>query len=251
LRPLLVAVLAAHWPAAASTIEMAYPDENGIAQGPGHFAFDFLRAAELIVNDSGLTVAWVPMPVARMIHQIQVGQQNFCVAGAGVTSERAATGQFTKPFINDRLLAVVALKSQKDHLSQAHDFSELIAQGKENFIGYQGANYGDAIAPQLDKLKGRIAFVPRNTEQMLDMLERSRADYGLAMKTYLTNYLTATGESDRFVVASYPDMHRDFRTAFLCSRSVPGSVIETLNAALDRQLPKIREMFPEQRLDVN
>jgi len=249
--PLAVLLLAGLAPAGATTIEMAYPQEVDIPQGPGHFAFDFLKAAELIVNDSGLAVAWTAMPTARLLHQIQVGQENFCVGGAGVTSERAAVGQFSKPFINDRLLAVVALKDKRDGLMKAHDFNELIDQGRQSFIGYQGANYGDQIAPLLDKLKGRIAFVPRNTEQLLDMLDRGRADYGLAMKTYIANYLAARGESDKFVVIAYPDMRREFRTAFLCSRSVPGSVIDALNAAIDRQLPKIRELFPEQKLDAN
>ena len=241
----LTAVLS---PAFGATIEMAYPAENGISQGPGHFAFDFLRAAEMIVNDSGLTVTWVPMPVARMFHQIQNGQQNFCVGGAGVTNERAAQGQFSKTYINDRMLGVVALKSQRDRLAQAKDFNELIAQGTQNFVGYQGANYGEAIAPQLAKLKGRIDFVPRNTEQMLDMIEKGRADFGLVMKTYTSNFLAARGD-EKFFIISYPDMHRDFRTAFLCSRSVPGSVLEALNAAIDRQLPKIRDLFPDERLD--
>lgn len=231
------------------TIEMAYPEESGISQGPGHFVFDYLRAAEMVIADSGLQVSWIALPSARMSHQIQVERKNYCIAGAGVTPERAAIGQFSEIFVTDRLLAVVALKSQRDHLAQARDFHDLITQGQQSFLGLQGVNYGDLIAPQLAELKDRITFIPRNTEQMLDMIERGRADYGLVMKTYTTNYLATRGDRDNFVLHSYPDMHRDFRTAFYCSLAVSPDVITVLNQAIIRQLPKIREMFPEQQVD--
>jgi polar amino acid transport system substrate-binding protein len=246
----LVLALAAR-PAGAQAIQIAYPEEGGIAQGPGHFAFDFLRAAELVANDSGLDVTWKALPIARMMHQVQVGQTSYCVGGAGITAERAAIGQFTRPYINDRMLAVVALKIQQERLGKAQDFRQLVAQGKQIFLGLQGANYGELIAPQLAQLKDRISYVPHTTEQMLEMLQRGRADYGLVMKTYTGNYLAARRDHDNFILVSYPDLRRDFRVAFLCSRSVPAATIDRLNAAIARQLPRIRQLFPEQQLDSN
>jgi len=248
---LLGVVLVTLTPAGAQTIEMAYPEEDAVGQGPGHFAFNFLRAAEMIVNDSGLSVTWTPMPVARLIHTVKTGKANFCVGGAGINAERAAFGQFSLPFMNDRWIGVIGLKSRRKPLEEARNFEELAAQRGLRFLGIQGSNYGAQIAPQLAELQDRIGFIPRSTEQLLDMLQRGRADYGLVMKTYMENYLAARPERDDFVVVGYPDLRRDYPTAFMCSRVLPAGTIDALNAAIARQLPKIRAAFPEQRLDIN
>ena len=244
-------LILALWGVAArsQTIEMAYPDEQGITQGPGHFAFEYLRAGEIVVADSGIQVNWVALPVPRMMKELQSGLKPFCLGGAGVTPERAKIGHYTHPYLNDRMLAVVAMKSNQPLLAQSHDFAELIRQGPQSFIALQGADYGTIVAPQLASLRDRLSLAPRNTEQMLDMLRAGRADFGIVMKSYTANFLAQRGDRDDFVLASYPDMHRDFKVAFLCSTAVPPEVLAALNRSIDRKMPELNRTFPDLRLD--
>jgi len=234
--------------AQAETIEMAYPEDPAIEQGPGHFAFDFLRAAEMVVEDSGLSVRWVSLPNPRSMHRLQQGDAEFCMSGAGITPERRALGKFSTPYIFDRMIGVIALKSQRAELDRSRSLVDLSHRGKGDFLAYVGFNYGEQVTPELDVLRhqGRLSEVPHTTGQMLDMLKRGRAEYGLVSQTYAVNYLAAIPDGGDYVVRSYPDMRRDFQMAFLCSRAVPDDVITKLDQAVQRQAAAIEARFPDQ-----
>ncbi len=230
----------------AETVELAYPEEDGVEQSPGHFVFDFLRAAEMVVDDSGLAVTWVPLPNQRLFHQLSHEQPNFCIAGAGITADREKLGNFTIPFFEDRMMAVVALPSRRATLDKVHSLEELVGLGDTTFLGYVGMNNGAQVSAQIEKLGSRIQIAPRNTGQMLDMLARDRADFAFLPQAYAENYLALRPDHDNFIVRSYPDMHRDFHTAFLCTKPVPEDVIGKLNQAIRRQQPAIEARFGTQ-----
>jgi ABC-type amino acid transport substrate-binding protein len=233
--------------AQAETIEMAYPEDPAIEQGPGHFAFDFLRAAEMVVEDSGLSVRWVALPNQRSVHRLIQGDPNFCMGGAGILPDRSALGKFSAPFIEDRMIGVMALKSHRADFDRAHSLADLIDRAHGDFLTYTGFNYGGQVMPQLEPLRrqGRLSEVPHNTGQMLDMLKAGRADFALVSETYGTNYLAARGETGDFILRSYPDMHRDFPLGFLCSKSVPDAVITRLDQAVQREAVAIQARFPD------
>ena len=234
--------------AQAETIEMAYPEDPAIEQGPGRFAFDFLRAAEMAIEASGLSVRWVALPNSRSLHRLTQADPDFCIAGAGITPERRELGKFSAPFIEDRMIGVIAPKSRRAELDRAHSLADLIGHDHGEVLAYMGFNYGDQVGPQVDALRqqGRLSEVAHNTGQILDMLKAGRGDFGLVSQTYGANYLAARPEGGDFVVRSYPDMRRDFQLAFLCSKSVPDEVIEKLDKAIKSQTPAIQARFPDQ-----
>lgn len=240
--------MAALLPAAvrAETIEIAYPEEDGVEQSPGHFVFDFLRAAEMVVNDSGLSVRWVPLPNQRILHQLGAEQPDLCIGGAGITPEREKIAKFTVPFFEDRMMAVLALSSHRAMLDEAHSLDELIKHGDTTFLGYVGMNYGAQVAAQLERLGPRLQTTPRSTAQLLDMLARGRADFALLPYAYAQNYLALRSDHDKFLVRAYPDMHRDFHTAFMCTKPVSDEVVVKLNEAIRRQQPLIEARFGDQ-----
>jgi len=234
--------------ARAETIEVAYPEEPTIDQGPGRFAFDYLRAAEMVTDDSGLSVRWVSLPNPRSMRRLTQNDENFCIGGAGITPDRRAVGKFSEPFIIDRMIGVLALKSHRADLDKAQSLAELIATGRGEFLTYNAFNYGDQVSGQVDKLRrqGRLSDVAHTTAQMLDMLKAGRVDYALVSQSYVTGYLAAHPERADFILLSYPDMRRDFRLAFLCSKSVPDEVLAKLDEAIRRQAAAILARFPDQ-----
>lgn len=242
---LLAAALLLPAGARAESLELAYPEEIGVEQSPGHFVFAFLRAAEMVANDSGLETRWVPLPNQRSQNDIQRQRPNFCMAGAGITPEREKFARFTLPYFEDRMMAVLALPSRRAALDRATSFKELIGRGDTTFLGYVGLNYGQA-SPLVEKLGNRLINAPRNTTQMLDMLAAGRADFALLPYEYATNYVTVRPDRGQFIIRTYPDMHRDFHTAFMCSKTVPDEVIAKLNEAIRRQKPQIEARFGEQ-----
>lgn len=233
--------------ARAETLELAYPEEEGVEQSPGNFVFDFLRAAQMVAEDSGLEVRWVPLPMGRLMRTIQQDPPDFCIAGAGITPERERIAKFSDPFFEDRMMAVLALSSQRAVLDRAHSLEELIKQGDTSFLGYLGMNYGVQVQALVAQLGGRLqATTPHSTAQMLDMLKRGRADFAFLPNRYALNYLSRRPESGQFIVRAYPDMRRDFHTAFMCSKAVPDAVIAKINAAIQRQRPAIEARFGDQ-----
>jgi ABC-type amino acid transport substrate-binding protein len=227
---------------------MAYPEELGVDQGPGRFAFDYLRAAEMVVDDSGLSVNWVALPIQRMFHRLKQDDPNFCIGGAGLLPERRDLGKFTSPFIDDRMVGVVALNSRRGALDRARTLSELMAHSHGTFLAYANLNYGEQVTPALERLEnqGRLSRTPHTTVQILEMLASNRADYALVSYTYVANYLAARQDGGNFAIRTFPDMHRDFHMAFLCSRNVPDTVITKLDQAVQRQAAAIQARFPDQ-----
>jgi ABC-type amino acid transport substrate-binding protein len=244
----VIAALMLAGAARAETIELAYPEEPSIDQGPGRFAFDYLRAAEMVANDSGLTVHWVSLPNARSIHRLTQGEANFCLSGAGILPERRELGKFTEPFITDRMIGVLTLKSHRAALDRAHSLAELIASEKGDFLLYNGFNYGDQMSGNVAALRrqGRVSEVAHNTFQMLDMLKAGRVDYALVSQSYVANYLAARPEGGDFVLHSFSDMRRDFHLAFLCSKTTSDEVMAKLDQAIRRQTAAIQARFPDQ-----
>jgi len=234
--------------ARAETIDMAYPEEPAIDQGPGRFAFDYLRAAEMVVDDSGLSVRWISLPNPRSMHRLIQDDANFCLSGAGITPERRTLGKFSEPFITDRMIGVLALKSRRAVLNQAQSLAELVETGRGEFLTYNGFNYGDRVSGEVATLRrqGRLSDVAHNTSQMLDMLKAGRVDYALVSQSYVASYLAARPEGADFTLLSYPDMRRDFHMAFLCSKSVSDEVISKLDEAIRRQAAAIQARFPDQ-----
>jgi ABC-type amino acid transport substrate-binding protein len=232
----------------AETIELAFPEEPSVEQGPGHFAFDYLRAAEMVAADSGLTVRWVSLPNPRSVHRLQQNDANFCVGGAGITPERRELGKFTQPFIIDRMIGVIAVKSHKPDMDHAHSLADLIHHSHGDFLAYTGFNYGDQVTPQVEALRqqNRLSDVPHNTGQMLDMLKRGRAEYGFVSETYVRNYLATQPDGGAFIVRAYPDTRRDFQLGFLCSKATSDEVMTKLDQAVQRQMAAIEARFPDQ-----
>jgi len=243
---LLAAILLLAGTARAQPLEIAYPEEDGIEQGAGHFAFDFLRAAEMVANDSGLEIRWIPLPVVRSFHQLEQHPSGFCMGGVGITPDRKKLGKFTLPYFEDRMIGVIAPAARSPQLDKVKSLAELIGSGDYTYLAIMGANQGEHMTRTLATLGERLSRTPRNTEQMFDMLARERADFAFLPYTYAVNYLALRPDHDRFVVRTYPDMHRDFHAAFLCGSDVPDEVIARLNDAIRRQAPLIAAHFPSQ-----
>ncbi len=201
----------------------------------------------MVAEDSGLAVRWVSLPNPRAMHRLQQNDAGFCL-GAGITPERRDLGKFSMPFIVDRMIGVIAAKSHRAELERAHTLAELIRRSHGDFLAYAGFNYGDQVTPQLDGLRtqARLSDIPHTTGQMLDMLKRGRADYGLVSETYARNFLAAQPDGDAFTVRAYPDMRRDFQMAFLCSKATPDAAIAKLDQAVQRQAAAIQARFPDQ-----
>lgn len=233
------------WADDPEVLQMVFPGNDKHPQTPGQFTLDFLRIAELVTRDSGLAFVWTPLPMTRTLRLLQSGTEQFCIGGAGITPERAAVGQFSHPFMEDRWLGLLALREQEDRLTHVHSFDELAAEPETNFLTELGANLGQKFAETLAKLGPRLSNTARTDDQLLDMIKNHRADYAIMPKVYIENVLADRPDRDRFIVVGYPDMRRDFQVAFLCSRAVPHDVIDKLNAAIARQMPIIREKFPD------
>ena len=245
---LVIGIITAAASARTEKLELGFPDEPAIGSGPGHFTNNDFRAAEMVLLDSGLTVTWQALPPRRMFRTLQTNPNDFCVAAVSITAEREKLGQFSRPFAIDRMLAVVGTKAHASQLKQAHSLAELIAIEGSSFVAIGELNYGRPTAPLLKQLGDRISYGPHSTGQVYDMLRAGRADYGLVTQSVGASLLSVRSDRDDFILVSYPDMHRNSEMAFLCGAAVPAAVIASLNAAITRQLPRLRALFPDQAL---
>jgi len=228
----------------AEPLHLGYPRELYLEQGPGNFTFDFLRAAELIIADSGLEVEWMPVPIARVTYLIERHDYLFCLAGAAITKEREEQGRFTFPYLYDDMVAVVARAERRQQLDRLHSFAELAAGTNSGFFAFRPTTYGPTFSETLNKLGPRVTYDVTSIEQMLDMIAARRGDFAILPKTYALNFLATRRDAEEFTVASYPDMRRGLDAAFWCNKAVPPEAVAALNAAITRQASTIRSRFP-------
>ncbi len=222
---------------------MAWHDDDGGSQGPGHFAIDFLRAAEMIVADSNLDVEWVRMPRQRIMYTALQNRAAICIAGLVVTEERRTHGQFSEPFGSDRWIAAVVRKDDAAILDRAGSFAELASlTGGARLLAIQNLGYGK-FQPTLDSLGTRVSYPSLGVVHLLEMVAAGRADIALVPETYMIN-LMALSRTTAFEIASYPDMERADTIAFWCSNLVPSSVVDRLNGAIRRLRPELERRFP-------
>jgi len=240
---LLLALLTAGH-ARADLIHMGYIQELYVDQGPGHFTFDFLRAAELIIADSGVSVDWVPVPIARISSLIERPDYQFCLAGAVITKEREEVGHFSIPYVYDGAIALIARAERKEQLARLRSFAELVSATHAEFLVYKMANYGPTFTAELKDLGVAVAYQLGSAEQMLDMIAAKRAEFALLPGNYARNFLATRHDAAEFALVSYPDMVRGMDSAFYCNKAVSKQTIAALNASIVRQKAVIRERFP-------
>jgi len=228
----------------AELVHMGYVEEFYVDQGPGHFTFDFLRAAEMIVVDSGVAVEWMPVPASRMSFMMGRDDYPFCMSGASVTSERVAQGQFTSPYAYDGLIALVGRSEDRARLGRARSFVDFAAANDATFLAHAVLNYGPAMTDRLKSLGSRVSYELRSVQQMVDMVAAKRADFALLPRTYAQNFLATRKDSASFVVLAYPDMRRGVDVAIWCNRAVSATAMARFDASIARQAAEIRNRFP-------
>ena len=84
-----------------------------------------------------------------------------------------------------------------------------------------------------------IAFSTLSDAELAEMLNYMVVTIGGAT-------MATRPDRDGFVMVSFPDLRRDAAMGFFCSKAVAPSVLQQLNAAITRQLPRLRSLFPDQ-----
>jgi len=232
----------------AETLQMGYFDDSGFEKGPGQFKADYLRIAEMVLQDTGLALEWVKLPYPRMIRRIQAhsGATNFCISGLTITTERQSIGQFSAPFRIDRMLELVGLRKQAEVLSSSHSFADLVAKDRYSFLTIVNLNYGEALAPILQKLGDRLSNSASSTQHIYDMLLRGRGDFAIVTKNFGDIVLAERSDRDQFISVTYPDLRRDVRMGFLCNFAVDAAVMQKINTSIAKKMPLLRQLYPDQ-----
>ncbi len=188
-----------------------------------------IELATEITSGAGCTVEFREMPWARHLKEIEEQRIDLAM-GASKTPERAAFGQFSNPYRDERY-GLFILRESLPRWGSIPTLQEMFTVGLRLGIT-RDYFYGDDFTAMSKEFTRQIDMV-RNDANNLPKLQRGRIDGFLSDPVVMIFLINE--QQLQAVVAIHPritlvtgDIH------LLLSRRVPGAVVEKLNASLQQ-----------------
>jgi len=190
----------------------------------------FGEAAEHAFQTAGVPFVWREEPFARQLREFQRGVSPVCLAGAYKTPDREAYARFTVMLLRPRPVAVLA-RNNDPRFDPLPDFTALIASPDLTLVVKTGYSYGERLDAMIATTPGDRRETSSESAEMAAQIAAGRGDYML-LPPEEGEYLIATTARSRLRLVSLPDTPLGSPRHIMCSRTVPESVIERLNTAI-------------------
>ena len=177
---------------------------------------DLMKA---VAKQEGFEVEIKPMDFGGIIPAIQSGQLDGAIAGANITEERKKVVDFSEPYYDAGLVAVV--NKNNTNIKTAKDL-----EGKNIAVknGTAGARYADA------NLKGKVQIrVYEDTTSMLKAVENNQADAAFEDYPVIAYTLKITPDAKLKIGT---DKLTDDKNGFMVKKGTNKELLEKFNRGL-------------------
>lgn len=190
---------------------------GGVVAGPAAAAFE----------KAGVGFTWVKTPAKRQLKALEDNEKATCAPGWFKKPEREVFAKFTTVLYQDKPMG--ALVKKGGALSGQTSTADLLSNGglkmghKKGFA--YGGHFDDAIASNSPKK----VETTQGVDGLVNMLKGGRFDYMLISSEEAQPVLAANADLAWLDISDAPEGNKRY---ILCSKQVPDSVIEQLNAAI-------------------
>jgi polar amino acid transport system substrate-binding protein len=225
---LLAAALASAEPVTVSWRDKPpyYYLEDGIAKG---FMLDY---AKEVFATAGIEAQFVHEPQKRIWARFADGTRNYCSLSWYRMPEREALAQYSLPVYTDPphtiLVASAALERVRAHATLA----SLMTDPGLTLAVIDGVSYGPELDARIRQSTNQIMRRTVPTTNMMQMLAAGRASYMLADRNDWNHLRTRSKQVGNLTQYDVPDLPPGLKRHIVCSRDVPGAVMDRLNQAI-------------------
>ncbi len=221
-------------PQLVSPITMHYYERK-----PFHYTTDNGRVAGLAVTPTvqvfekiGIPISWKLTPASRILATLKANIGADCSPGWYKTPERESYARFTLPIYNDKPL--VGLSRADFAAPEGISAKDLFMRPQTRLLMKQGFVHGAYLDQIIAKMPPEnIVRVSDDVASMVRMVRSGIADLVTTTEEETEVYVSQAGFGMKeFRVLHFPDVPAVEKRYILCSKQVPDSVINKLNAAI-------------------
>ena len=186
--------------------------------------------------DAGIAYRVVATPVRRQMVILQNDQESACMLGWRRTPARERLGQFTLAVYPGSATGALA-RADNDAVHDGAPLRATLDDPALRALLKEGTSYGDTVDAALAGAQARRVLTTTDRPNMLRMLLARRADYMFIAADEAASMLAAPDfrlDRKAFKFVTFADVSDHPDLSLWCTRRVPASVIERLNAAIRR-----------------
>jgi polar amino acid transport system substrate-binding protein len=184
--------------------------------------------------DAGIAFAWRELASNRHLRVIRQNAEPVCATGWFKTPERTAFARYSVPIYADRPAAVL-VRADNDRVRRYRTLSSIMADDSLLMGAKLGYSYGAAVDAMIDEFATRRVMTTQDNVGMMRMLLGKRFDYMIASFEEADGLIAAGGAAPDAVAAlSLDDMPAGNTRYIVCSKRVPQTTMNALNAAIER-----------------
>lgn len=227
--------LAALSPAGAAErtpLVIMYPDMAPFIEAgdkPGEAKGELVDWLTRLAEKADIQLVWKgPIPRARIMVELEAGAEA-CHPNAKMTPERKGKFKFSLPVLPPPKWRVLV---RNDSRVMRHSTVSGLLSDETLVMGFLlGSSFGPTIDAQIEKARSNVMYVRGSPSDLVMLLRARRIDYLMADITALEEISL---ETDDFHLLELPDLPEGEAGRVMCSLAVDDSIIDRLNAAIDR-----------------
>ena len=204
----------------------------------GHVKGILAERAEKIMQQAGIHYRWENTPVTRILFHLEHSKRNDCAPGWYFSAEREKFAWYSKPVYRD--LPVVIISKNQRFAAAPGNLASILNTAGIRILLKRGLLHNSELQEQLRKpLPASIEYTVAEMPVMLGMIENGRADLTIVTQEEASYYASLPQWASRQLqISKIAGLNTADPRYILCSKSVTPEVMQKINTAIDKLLPK-------------
>ncbi|GGC62778.1 hypothetical protein [Undibacterium terreum] len=199
-------------------------DVEGLIGTPAKWAF---------IN-AGIPFEWKKSSSSVQLQTIRGNQKQACLVGWHKNAAREKVGKFTHALYLDKRTVALGLATNLKFGTEK-SAAELLSNRRAVLMVKEGYSYGHVIDEQIARKNPRMVTAVGENTNMLSMLFYERADYFFVGEEEATELIRRSDYKEKnFKIVYFSDALQEDPRHLWCTGQVSDSVIEKLNAEIDK-----------------
>ncbi|GFM36487.1 substrate-binding periplasmic protein [Desulfovibrio psychrotolerans] len=186
-----------------------------------------------ILDDSGVSYTYKPLPSKRILSYLEDGRQDFASTGWFKTLQRESFAIFSLPIYRNKPVGLVSLREKAHHFARYGTLREIMESGLFTAGLLCGHSEGEYIDGIMTRHENRVMQITGEQAVLMRMLAAGRFDFVLLPPEEVPGLALAAGETpEAFTLTELPDIPAGNTRHIMFSRAVSPDMVERINNAI-------------------
>ncbi len=187
---------------------------------------------ERAFRKAGVAFRWAETPVARQFFMVKSNTGQDCLAGRFKNTDRESWAQFSKPVYRDQPQLLLA-RSDNERMKVFTSMAETLQAKDLRVLVKLAYSYGPVVDGWLSQRERPALVTADENFDMLRQINLNMADVFIIAEEEAEGLIKASGlPAKNFQLLKFRDAPPGELRYIMCSKSVPASVMDRLDAAI-------------------